>query len=67
MMRRWPVIAIACTAFLVFWLWRDYPWTLALLAAIAVGVLAHVSLKTFERLRDLYRPAEPPEPKANLP
>lgn len=63
-MRLW-LTAIACATFLVFWLWRDYPWTLALLAAIAVGALVHAAWKSFGRLRDLYRSPDLPESKTD--
>ncbi|NJL27024.1 MAG: hypothetical protein HC897_03640 [Thermoanaerobaculia bacterium] len=67
-MRVWIWLAAAALAtFLALFLWRGYPWQLALMSAAAVAALARASWRAIERLRGLYRPAEPPPPSANLP
>lgn len=64
--RFWYVV-VALAVFQALWLWRGFPWTLALLAAVAIGALARASWKTFERLRELYRPPEPTISKTDPP
>ncbi len=58
-MHRLLVLAGTAGAGFPFFLYaRDYPWHLALLAAVAIGALFYSTLRTVERLRDLFRKAD---------
>lgn len=35
--------------------WRGYEWTLAVITGLALGGLVFVTLRTWDRMRDLFR------------
>lgn len=44
-------VTVAVLALVLLRFAREYPWPLALIAALAIGALAHVARRTVEQLR----------------
>jgi hypothetical protein len=49
------IVGAAAVTALALRLLRDFPWSLAGIVGVAVGVLVLTSLKTGDRLRDAFR------------
>jgi len=48
------VVGVSTTALLLFW--RGFFWQHALIIGIAAAALVYTSVRTYERLRNLYKP-----------
>lgn len=51
--RLWLPALATLLAFAALVLWRGYPWQLALVAALAIGILVYAARRTFEQIRQL--------------
>lgn len=57
--RRLWIVAAAALAGFAWGLWmRHYPAPLAVVFALAAGAVTYISFRTWDRVRDLHRPAD---------